>query len=254
MHRRLLTPGMIATHLVVLLAAVVFVRLGIWQLDRLEERRTENAMAETRLNAEPAPADDLLEDGFDPESLEYRRVTATGRYHPEEEVLIRSQTHLGNPGFHVITPLVTDGGEALMVNRGWVPLGFDQVPVGQAPPPEGVVTVEGWLHATQTRPPLGREEPEGRLEVLSRVDLERIDDQLSRPVLGMYLVEIGERTDPPIPVDPPDFSDEGPHLAYAIQWLGFAAIAVIGYLALLRRRLIRPQEGEIDMARSGTTS
>lgn len=241
MDRRLLTPGMITMHLVVLLAAVVFIRLGIWQLDRLEERRAENAVGESRLDAEPVTAESLLAGDFDAEMVEHRRVRATGRYDLDHEVLIRSQTHLGNAGFHVITPLVTESGEALMVNRGWVPLSFDQTPVTQAPPPQGEVTVEGWLHATQTRPLLGREEPEGSLEVLSRVDLERIEAQLPYPVYGMYLVEMGEGTNPPIPVDPPDFSDEGPHLAYAIQWFGFATIAVIGYPFLLKRRFGSPR-------------
>ncbi|MBW3667268.1 MAG: SURF1 family protein, partial [Actinobacteria bacterium] len=137
---------------------------------------------------------------------------------------------------HVITPLLTDGGEAIMVNRGWVPLGFDEVAGAGAGPPEGTATVDGWLRGSQTRPPLGREEPEGRLEVLSRVDLERIGEQVPYPVYGMYLVEMGERTEPPIPVEPPDFAGEGPHLGYAIQWFGFAVIGVVGYYFLIRRR------------------
>lgn len=254
MDRRLLTPGMIAMHLVVVLAAVVFVRLGLWQLDRLEERRAENAVGEMRLQAEPKAVADLLQDELDPESLVYQRVTATGVFDAGNEVLIRSQTHLGAAGFHVISPMVMDDGQAIMVNRGWVPLELDQAPVTGGAPPQGVVTVEGWLRPSQTRPPLGREEPAGDLEILNRVDLARIEDQVPYPLFGMYLVEIGERAEPPIPVEAPDFSDEGPHLAYAIQWFAFAVIAVIGYLALLRRRSSRPQEGMLDMARPGTTS
>jgi surfeit locus 1 family protein len=254
MDRRLLTPGLLAIHLLVLLVAVLFVRLGVWQLDRLEERRAENAVGERRLTAEPEPATSLLQGEPHPEKLEYRRVIAAGRFDPEHEVLIRSQTHLGNPGFHVITPLVTESDEAVMVNRGWVPIGFDEAPVVEAPPPDEIVTVEGWLHAGQTRPPLGRVEPEGRLAILNRVDLDRIEEQLPYPVYGMYMVEMGERADLPIPIDPPDFADEGPHLAYAIQWFAFALIGAVGYIAVLRRRLRRPQEGLVDMARSSTIS
>lgn len=236
MDRRLLTPGMIAMHLAVLLTAVLFARLGVWQLDRLEERRADNAVGEERLHADPVPAQDLLRGDADPESLTYRRVTASGEFDPNSEVLIRSQTHLGAPGFHVVTPLVMDAGPAILVNRGWVPLGLDEVPVTEAAPPEGAVTVQGWLRPSQPRPPLGREEPEGDLDILNRVDLGRIEDQIPYPLFDMYLVEMGERTDLPIPVEPPDFSDEGPHLAYAIQWFGFAVIGVVGYYFLLRGR------------------
>lgn len=254
MDRRLLTPGMMAVHILVLVLAVVFVALGLWQLDRLEQRRETNAVGERRLRSEPVPVESVLGDEFDPEELGFRRVVAKGVFDPQREVLIRSQTHLGSPGFHVITPLLGDDGVAIMVNRGWVPLGFDDLALAEALPPEGTVTVEGWLHATQARPPLGREEPAGQLAVLNRVDLDRIGEQAPYPLYGMYLVEMGERTRPPIPAQPPDFTDEGPHLAYAIQWFGFAAIGVVGYAALLRRRLARPQEGEVDRARSSTTS
>jgi cytochrome oxidase assembly protein ShyY1 len=227
---------MLAMHLLVLALAVVFVRLGLWQLDRLDERRMENAVGESRLDAAPVDAVELLAADADLVALKHRRVTATGEFDPAHEVLIRSQVYRGNAGFHLLTPLRLEDDEAILVNRGWVPLGFDQVPVGQAPPPAGVVTVEGWLNTTQTRPALGPEDPEGRLAVMSRVDLHRIGAQLPYPVVGVYLVEMGERSDPPIPVDPPDFADEGPHLAYTIQWFAFAVIGVVGYYFLLRRR------------------
>lgn len=223
-------------HFAVLALAVLFVRLGLWQLDRLEERRAENAVGESRLDTPAVDVGELLAGDANPEELRYRPVTATGEFDPDHEVLIRSQVYRGNAGFHVITPLLLEDGEAILVNRGWVPLGFDQVPVSQAPPPAGLVTVEGWLSTTQTRPILGREEPEGGLAVMSRVDLHRIGAQLPYPVAGMYVVGMGERTDPPIPVDPPDFADEGPHLAYAVQWFAFAVIGVVGYYFLLRRR------------------
>lgn len=227
---------MLATHLVVLALAALFVRLGIWQLDRLEERRDSNAVASARLEMPPMEVQSLLAGDQSPEELRYRRVTATGVLDPTEEVLIRSQVYRGSAGFHVITPMRLEGGEAILVNRGWVPQGFDQVPVEQAPPPGGLVTVEGWIATTQTRPPLGREDPEGRLVVMNRVDLDRIETQLPYPITPVYMVELGERAQPPIPVEAPDFTDEGPHLAYAIQWFAFAVIGVVGYYFLLRRR------------------
>ncbi|MGH8946484.1 MAG: SURF1 family protein [Acidimicrobiia bacterium] len=239
MDRRLLSPGMLATHLAVLAVAALFIRLGIWQLDRLEERREENAVASARLEMPSVDIARLLAEDGDPASLRNRRVTAAGMFDPAQEVLIRSQVYRGSAGFHVITPLLLEDEGAIMVNRGWVPLGFDQVPLAQAPPPGGVVTVEGWLATKQTRPALGPEDPAGRLVVMSRVDLDRIESQLPYSIAPVYLVEMGEREQPPIPVEPPDFTDEGPHLAYAIQWFAFAAIGVVGYFSLLRRRFDR---------------
>ena len=219
---------------VVLLVAVSFVGLGFWQLDRLGQRRAQNAVQESRLGMEATPLDVLL--GDDAEQIEYRVAIVEGEFDPSHEVLIRSQVELGQAGFHVVTPLVTEDGSAVLINRGWVPLVMDSPPVSAAPV-EGRVSVEGWVHLSQKRPPLGAEEPEGDLEVLNRVDVDRIGDQMPYELAPIYLVELGEGSEQlPIPVDLPDFADEGPHLAYAIQWFGFALVGVVGFSLLIRRQ------------------
>ncbi|MGH3649414.1 MAG: SURF1 family cytochrome oxidase biogenesis protein [Acidimicrobiia bacterium] len=230
-------PKWVIAFVVVVLLAALFIRLGFWQLDRLEERRTENAVGESRLDAETVSLDQLLEEtGDDLGSIEYRRVVASGRFDPEHEVLIRSQVHLGQAGFHVITPLVTADG-AVLVNRGWVPMALDEAPVTQASPPTGDVEIEGWVHLTQTRPALRREDPPGAQPIFNRVDVGRIAQQLPYQVAPVYLVEVGERDDDlPVVISLPDFSSEGPHLAYAIQWFAFAAIGLVGFYFLLRRK------------------
>lgn len=236
MLQALRQPKWIVATVVVLALAAVFVRLGVWQLDRLEERRLTNAVGERRLAAEPMDLSVLLEETAELDSLEYRRATVVGEYDPSEEVLIRSQVELGQAGFHVITPLVQDGGAAVLVNRGWVPITMDTPPV-EAEPAPGRHTVEGWVHLTQTRPSFGQEEPSGDLDVLNRVDIARIGRQIPYDPAPVYVVATGERDDQlPIRVEPPDFTDEGPHLGYAIQWFGFAAVGLIGFYFLMRRK------------------
>jgi surfeit locus 1 family protein len=229
-------PKWVAATVVVLLLAGLFVRLGLWQLDRLQERKLENAVGIARSTAEPVDLGEALRSvQGDLESLEHLNVVVTGEYDPGEEVLIRSQVALGQAVYHVITPLVVGEGEAVLVNRGWVPLGMDEPPVGAAPEP-GTQEVTGFVHLSATRPPLGAEEPEGDLGVMNRVDVERIGEQVPYDLAPVYVVTTGETGDQlPIPVDPPDFTDEGPHLAYAIQWFGFAVIGLVGFWFLLRR-------------------
>jgi surfeit locus 1 family protein len=56
----------------------------------------------------------------------------------------------------------------------------------------------------------------------------------------VYIVLEGDAsTELPVPLPPPEFEDEGSHLAYAIQWFGFTLIAVVGYGFLLRKSLSR---------------
>ena len=239
--KQLFTPRWVLAHIVVLVVVVVFVNLGYWQLSRLDQRRVENTVGERRFSSAPEDLEVVLSSmGGDLDSLVYRRVYATGRFDTDSEVLIRSQVHLGSAGFHVITPLILADGSAVLVNRGWVPLVVDQVPVAQASPPAGEVEVLGWLDVTKSRGALGPRDPEeGRLVSMNRVDIDRIQLQVSYQLRPIYLSVLDEReANLPIPPKPPSFDEEGSHLGYAIQWFGFALVGLIGYGFLIRRALV----------------
>ena len=230
-------PKWIVAALVVTALAAVFVRLGFWQLDRLEERREMNEVGAERINAEPVGLAELMAEAEGSlESIQFRRVEVSGIFAAEDEILIRSQVELGQAGFHVITPLVQDDGRAILINRGWVPLSMDAPPV-TAQPSAGHSVVEGWVQLTQTRPSLGPEDAPGDQQVFNRVDIARIGDQMPYDLAPVYVVEMGERRDElPVRVDPPGFDDEGTHLAYAVQWFGCAAVGLVGFFFLIRRK------------------
>ena len=239
MNRPLLSGRWLLAHATVLAVMVVFVGLGFWQLGRLEERQQQNRLGAERWATDPQPLVNLVaEENGDVDDLVLRRAFVTGVYDGTEEVLIRSQVHRGTAGYHVVIPLVEESGEAVLVNRGWVPLAAGDTQIAEALPPEGEVTIEGWIHATQTKPPFGRVEPAGELAVLDRIDIARIQQQSDHTLAPVYVVEIADRSDSlPIPVPVPTFDDEGSHLGYALQWFGFAVVVTVGYPFLVRRRL-----------------
>jgi surfeit locus 1 family protein len=239
MPRVLLRPRWLLAHVLVVAICVLFVNLGFWQLRRLEERRIENTVISSRMTAEPLPIEDLLVGaGPDLDSLEYRNAVATGVFDAEKEVLVRSQVHQGMAGWHVITPLTLADGRAILVNRGWVPLEMDSVPV-PARPADGRVTVEGWVKLTRERQAGGPVEGEGPLTQIARVDVHRLQDQMSATLLPVYLVADETGASLPIAAARPATTDEGPHLMYAIEWFSFTAISAFGYFFLLRRLVHR---------------
>lgn len=218
----------------VLAVAALCVSLGLWQLRRLDERRDLNARIVEGLEAQEEPLADALDEP--PEALAYRRVTATGRYLPEQEVLLGPRSRDGAPGYDVLTPLLTgDGG--ILVNRGWVPFALSSPPIAEAAPPEGDVTVTGYLLPSREAAragPVGAAE----LDFVSDVDIDRLQGQISIPLAPVYLVRTGQSPalgDLPRPGTTPEL-DEGPHLSYAVQWFLFATIAVVGYPFLVRRQ------------------
>ncbi len=242
MYRFLLKPRWILSHLLVLALVVVMVNLGLWQLQRLQERRDFNALVESRqeLPAEPVQAVLPASASFaDAHGVVFRTVTAEGTYLPDEEVVVRGRSFEGKSGAWMLTPLRLGDGTAVVVNRGWVPLQAGLAVRPEWSPPSGEVRVEGLLVATQTRGRFGSIDPEGeRLDELARADVgriqEQVDEDLVPAVLQLDTQDPAQDGDFPVAIGPPELS-EGPHLNYAGQWFIFSAIAIIGYPLVLRR-------------------
>jgi surfeit locus 1 family protein len=75
---------------------------------------------------------------------------------------------------------------------------------------------------------------------MSRVDIDRIEEQVPYELAPVYLSLLGADTgELPVTAPPPSFDDEGSHLAYAIQWFSFALIGLVGYFFLIRRNARR---------------
>lgn len=244
MLKALLTPRWLTFHLLALSLVVVLVNLGLWQLQRFEERTATNALLTERWQSEPQGYALLLEAARGPEDLRYRPVVISGRFDSDREVLLRSRSYQGQPGWHVLTPLIFAEGRALIVNRGWVPFALDTPPLGEVRPPETEVTVWGLLQPSQ-QPPAGwlvvRDPPEGMLQKVFWVDTQRLARQFPYRLEPFYLELVAQQPaipgPLPVPPPPPEIG-VGRHLSYAWQFFAFAIIGIVGYGLLLRRVLM----------------
>jgi cytochrome oxidase assembly protein ShyY1 len=216
-------------------------RLGVWQFDRLEQRETSNVHIERNLAADPVPVEEVLApDQPVAPSEEWRHVTATGEYAADETIIVRYQTRDGQSGVDVVTPLVTDSGAALLVNRGWFATGNTGTTRPDAPaPPAGRVEVAGWVRADATGDSTAVADRSTRA-----ISSEAIAPTLPFPVYGGF-VELDSETPPPAEplgkVEQPDLG-EGPHFFYGLQWWFFGALAIFGFGYLVwdeRRRMRR---------------
>lgn len=122
--------------------------LGSWQVKRLGWKTDLIAKCEDRLVREPLP----LPGRVDPDAVDdfdYRRVTATGRFRHEQEMLVGPRMRDGEDGYMVVTPLdrrEEGEGSSVLVNRGWIPKRLrDQRSRSKESMPEGEVHVEGLL-------------------------------------------------------------------------------------------------------------
>ena len=215
-------------------AAAVFVRLGVWQLSRGHERRERNAVVAARL---AWPEVDIARIASDTASMRFRRVSVTGVFDYAHELVVTSRTYEGSPGIHILTPLRRAGRDtAVLVNRGWVysPDGFHADLTRWRE--RDSVTVHGFVEEF----PSADATPRGGTEhALRRPNREAAERYARYPMAPFYVVLTDSSASLPagrIGRVPPPPLDEGPHLSYAIQWLAFAAIAIIGGIAVTRRR------------------
>jgi surfeit locus 1 family protein len=239
--RKMVSMKWLLTTLLVLAGTAVCIRLGIWQLDRLDQRRAFNQQVEsmraaTLLDLNAGTPEDIA-------SMEWRAVTVTGEYDFENQVALRNQYNDGVYGFHLITPLLFKGG-AVLVNRGWIPAESDSVPQDwRAFDEAGEVTVTGQIRLGQGKPAFGGVADalpmDGtRLEIWNNLDVEKMSAQMPYPILNVFLQPNVEAEDvvPPIPYQPIIELTEGSHFGYALQWFTFATILFLGYPFYLRKQ------------------
>jgi surfeit locus 1 family protein len=230
--RRTFAPSLAAT-LAMLPVLALLAWLGAWQLDRAGQTRAQLA-AYARSDAAALPLPPAAR-----ALPRYARVRLVGRYLPEQQFLLDNMTHAGVAGFRVLTPFVTDGGDTVLVDRGWVPPGPSRASLP-------AVAVGGEPRALT-----------GRVDALPRPGLELAPAPGGGPwprVVGFpRLAELGAalgRTLYPqlvlLDADAADgyLRDWSPgglsperHVGYAVQWFALALTLVVGYVAAsLRKR------------------
>jgi surfeit locus 1 family protein len=224
--------------LLVLLGMGVLGRLGIWQLDRLEERRAANAQLAFALSEAPF---ELTADfsATNPRQLKDRLVFAQGQYDFAYQGIIKLQNFRGQAGAHVVAPLVlADGETAVLVNRGWVPEAV--IPQLSELDEPGGLTIKGYVGLSEVLSRAASEAAPADELAWFRLDIGQIQAQLPYRLLPVTIVEWSgeeETADLPISLERDIDLSEGPHLGYAIQWFAFTVMLGVGYVFFVRRKI-----------------
>lgn len=211
---------------VVLLAWLAWA-LGQWQFHRLEDRRASNLVVERNTAEPPVPVDEVMAVGrpVSPED-EWRRVTATGTYAPEQTVVVRYRTRQGQSGVDLVVPLVTRDGTALLVDRGWT-MADNRGRLEDVPEPARTpVTVTGWVRVDATGDSIAVTDRSTRA-----ISSEAIGEALGLEVYGGFVDLVSESPSVGAELtgaEPPEL-DDGPHFFYGLQWWFFGALALFGF-------------------------
>ena len=228
--------------LILITLCALFLRLGMWQL----ERKAEKEDLFERFESAPSMG---LEQALAGER-EFARIEAFGRYDPTRHLLLDNRIWNGRAGVHVLTPFQLSDGRWLLVNRGWLPLPPDRSSLPEVPTEPVARSIRGRLVA-----PPGSGPTLGEADILVR---DRWPQLLTYFDLGSASTALGTALPPWIVQldvdDPSGFEDRqwspavmepAVHGAYAFQWMALAATSVIIWvlLGLRRGRQIADRDG-----------
>jgi surfeit locus 1 family protein len=221
-------------------ALAVLIGLGVWQLQRLQWKEGLIAEIEARSHAEPISLKEAVTRAQTGEDVSYVRVRVDGKFDNGKERYLFAVSD-GAPGWHVITPLTTSGGDRVLIDRGFVPDAFRD----PASRPQGeltdVVTVTALARPSETQGVfIPNNEPE-RNRWFWR-DLAAMAQSMfgsSVPAVAPFFLE-AERSDIPggWPLGGQTRLDRpNNHLQYAITWFALAFCLVVIYVIYVRSRL-----------------
>ena len=225
-------PYAVLKSLIALALIVLCLIAAQWQYHRGVDRHSRNAMIEKHIALSPISLDSVKDS---PLAAEWRSVTTKGVFDSSKQILLRNRYSEGVYGFEVLTLFATQNNEKFWVDRGWVKAGANAtIAPTITPPPNNQVSLTGRLRLDSSLPrgsffalPANGSGLISKLDAQSQLDTED------------YYIDLLTGSDnsltPVVPAQLPELSD-GPHMAYALQWLFFAGLVIYGRILIRRTR------------------
>lgn len=230
-------PGLIPT-IAVLILLPVLIRLGLWQLDRAQEKREIIAAQNEKLALPPLEISKALENTKD---LQFHHLRITGTFSTQYQVFIDNKVHQEKAGYEVVTPIrIGQSQQYVLVDRGWVPMGATRTQLPTINTPDQQVTVMGIAkYNTKDVVSFGsaNRSNQGWPAVVRWVDIKELAKESKLNLLPFMLLldpeaKYGFVRDWKFVNMPPE-----KHISYAIQWFTMALALIVIYLVVNLKRI-----------------
>lgn len=210
----------------------ILITLGMWQLNRAEEKQLFFKIQEQRVQSEVVV---LTPDApVDIGALKYNKVSASGHYDTAHQFLLDNQINAGVVGYFVLTPfMLEDTAKAVLVNRGWIPL-KDRTQLPEVNVTNGQTTILGRINSF---PGVGIKLSGAEIpanswpSVVGLVDSAVLSKTLGYPLLS-FQVELANNQANGYKRDWQTTTLMRPeqHTAYAVQWFALALILTVLFI------------------------
>lgn len=195
--RSLLTPGWIITAiLVIAFTYTAFSFLAPWQLGKNKDKNAFNQRLEQSLQVDPAPITDVIpgDGGSVGVDKEWTRVALQGHFLPDKEVLLRNRPVESAHSYQSLTPFRLDGGQTVLVHRGWVAVEGDGAAPKLKRAPGGDVKVTGFIRMSEAVPSAKPSQSQGYTQVTG-MSTKQISDATGEDLAADYVQLDSESVD-----------------------------------------------------------
>ncbi|CAB4343273.1 MAG: hypothetical protein F2690_06325 [Actinobacteria bacterium] len=202
-----------------------------WQYHRGVDRHARNTMIEAHIALAPVTLDSVKNS---PLAAEWQTVTTQGVFDASQQILLRNRYSEGVYGFEVLTLFTTSNSEKFWVDRGWVKAGANAtIAPTITPPPVDEVSITGRLRLDSSLPRGSFFAlPTSGMGLISKLDAQ---SQLNTENYYIDLLNSSDKASATVTAQLPELSD-GPHMAYALQWIFFAGLVIYGRILIRRAR------------------
>ncbi len=210
-----------------------------WQFNRGLDRQERNNLIEENVARAVAPLDSLISEM---ETHEWQMAKVTGAFDTTQQILLRNRYFEGVYGFQLLTRFETNDGKSFWVDCGWLKAGANAQTSPEIPQlPQSEVSIEGRLRLDSSLPrgAFFAIPSDGSQGLISQANAQSRSQVSEKFYLDLLSGDRPELT-PKVPAELPELSD-GPHMAYALQWIFFAGLIVYGRL-LIRRDVLSGKE------------
>lgn len=230
-------------------AVVITAGMGVWQLSRAGEKQARQAAMDAQSAKSPLTAA-ALRAAADPMSLLHQRARLRGTWAANALIFLENRPMDGRVGFLVLMPLVLEGegGGAVVVQRGWVPRGFeDRTLLPRIATPAGIVEIEGRMALPPSdlyalgSPTVG--------PIRQNLDLRQWRVETGLPLLPITVQQTGANAEGLVRDWPVVNLGVEKNYGYAVQWFGMATVfaALYVWFQIVRRFFIRPRNTSSDV-------
>ncbi len=224
-----------------LLAVVITLALGRWQVSRAAQKEALQASIEAS-SALPKLSGQTLAARTDLMAQLHRGVTLRGRWLTQHTVLLDNRQMNKKQGLYVVTPMQLEGSTAvILVQRGWVARNFlDRTLVPKIETPVENVEIDGRIAPPPSK--LYEFDVQETGLIRQNLDMDHFASELGLPLLGVSVQQLGVAGEGLLREWPQLGSGAEKNYGYAFQWFALGALLAILYVWFqIVRRFIIPR-------------